>query len=107
MKTCPKCNSQIDEDMVLCPTCGEHLRTFSDKNIFDKHHVLLTRFLIALSIILPPVGAIVGTIIKKRHNSLGKLCFRYSLIGFAIYCMMTLLALICYLAMTFTGISYL
>jgi len=27
--------------------------------------------------------------------------------GLAIYCMMTLLALICYLAMTFLGISYL
>ena len=107
MKTCPKCNSQLDEDMVLCPTCGEHLRTFSDKSIFSKRNVVLVRFLIALSIILPPVGAIVGTIIKKRHNPLSKLCFRYSLLGLAIYCMLTLLALICYLAMTFMGISYL
>ena len=46
MKTCPKCNSQIDEDMVLCPTCGEHLRVFSDNNRYDKHSALLVRFLI-------------------------------------------------------------
>ncbi len=107
MKTCPKCNSQIDEDMVLCPTCGEHLRVFSDNNRYDKHSALLVRFLIAISVILPPIGALVGSIIKKRHPILGKLCFRYSLCGLAIYVMLVLLALICYLAMTFLGISYL
>ena len=106
MKTCPKCNFQLDDDMVLCPTCGEHLRTFSDKNIYDKRHVILLRFLAAISVLLPPVGWIVGLSVKKRHNPLGKLCFRFALIGFAIYCMMTLLTLICYLAMTFMGISY-
>ena len=58
MKNCPKCNSQIDEDMVLCPTCGEHLRTFSDKNKNVKYSVWLIRLLIALSIVLPPVGLI-------------------------------------------------
>ncbi|GEM_PF-5123664 len=107
MKNCPKCNSQIDEDMVLCPTCGERLRTFCDKNKFDKHNILLTRFLMVISVLLPPVGAIVGTTLKKRHTVLSKLCFRYAIMGLAIYCMMTLLALICYLAMTFLGISYL
>lgn len=60
-----------------------------------------------ISVMLPPVGAIVGSVLKKRHTVLGKLCFRYALMGLAIYCMMTLLALICYLAMTFLGISYL
>ncbi|MDE5911668.1 MAG: hypothetical protein K2H24_04985 [Clostridia bacterium] len=107
MKTCPKCNSQIDEDMALCPTCGERLRTFCDKNKYDKHNVLLVRFLMIISVLFPPIGAIVGTVIKKRHTVLGKLCFRYALMGLAIYCMLTLLALICYLAMTFLGISYL
>lgn len=107
MKNCPKCNSQIDEDMALCPTCGERLRTFCDKNKYDKHNIMLARFLMIISVIFPPVGAIVGTVIKKRHTILGKLCLRYALMGFAIYCMLTLLALICYLAMTFLGISYL
>ena len=107
MKTCPKCNSQIDEDMVLCPTCGEHLRTFRDKNKYDKYSIFLVRFLMAVSILLPPVGAIVGTVLKKRHSVLGKLCFRYSFFGLIIYSMMTLLALISYLAMAFTGVSYL
>ena len=107
MKTCPKCNSQIDEDMVLCPTCGEHLRTFSDKNKYDKYSIILVRFLIAIAILIPPVGTIVATVLKKRHSVLSKLCIRYSFLGFIIYCMMTLLALIAYLAMAFTGVSYL
>ena len=107
MKNCPKCNSQIDEDMALCPTCGEPLRTFSEKNKYDKHSLILVRFLIIVSILFPPVGGIVGTVLKKKRAVLYKLCFRYALMGFAIYLMLTLLALICYLAMTFLGVSYL
>lgn len=107
MKNCPKCNSQIDEDMVICPTCGERLRTFSEKRRYDKHSAMLLRFLIIISVILPPVGAIVGFSVKKRHPLLGKLCFKYSFIGLIIYIMLLLLALICWLAMTFLGVSYL
>lgn len=93
--------------MVLCPTCGERLRTFSEKRRYDKHSAMLLRFLVILSAILPPIGAIVGVSIKKRHPILGKICFKYAVTGIVIYIMLLLLALICWLAMTFLGVSYL
>ena len=107
MKICPRCGNEVDEEMIICPHCGEILQKPSNKKSSDSLNIHLVRGLALFSVLLPIIGLIVGILAKEKFPMISKILTKFSLYGIIIAFMLLMLALICYLAMTFTGVSYL
>ena len=105
-KKCPKCGNAIDEEMVMCPSCGERLQdSKSQKTEFVSIH--LVRWLLLLSIIIPLIGFILSLSLKSKYPLISKMLIKFSTFGVALLAMLFLLGVICYIAMTLSGVSFL
>ena len=106
MKKCPKCGNAIDEEMVMIPSCGEILQdSKSQKTEFVSIH--LVRWLLLLSIIIPLIGFILSLSLKSKYPLISKMLIKFSTFGVALLAMLFLLGVICYIAMTLSGVSFL
>lgn len=106
MKKCLKCGNPVEDGMIICPSCGEQLRDPKEQNKFEFVSIHLIRWLMVLSLTLPFIGIIVAFSIRKKYPLISKAVRKFSLFGVLVYLLILLLAMICYIAMTFTGVSF-
>ena len=86
---CPKCNTQLDDNAVICPVCGDHFAVEMQRNKFwqtrEKTYTILSdvihsRLFLIFSIFL---SVLCGTFLLSaiQFDLISALCFAFSLIG--------------------------
>ena len=70
-------------------------------------NIHLVRWLLLLALIIPLVGFILTLSLKKKYPIVSKMILRFSLFGVALLAMLFLLGMICYIAMTLSGVAFL
>ena len=105
MRKCQKCGSEIDEDMIVCPNCGEELQTFRAQSKYEFVNIHFLRWLECLALIFPLIGFIIGYCLKKKCAPIFKNVIKYSIVGVALWAMLFFLAFICFIALLLSGIS--
>ena len=107
MKKCPKCGKAVDEEMIICLSCGERLQDPKTQSKTEFVSVHLVRWLLLLAIVIPIVGFILTLSLKNKYPILSKMIFKFSMFGIALLAMLFLLGIICYIAMTLSGVAFL
>ena len=107
MKKCPKCGKAVDDEMVICPYCAERLQDPKMQNKTEFVSIHFVRWLLLLSLVLPLVGFIMAASLKKKYPLISKIIVKFATFGIAILGMLFILGIICYIALTLSGVTFL
>ena len=107
MKNCPKCGRVVDDEMVICPFCAELLYDPKTQNKTEFVNIHLVRWLLLLSLVIPLLGFIMAVSLKKKYPLISKIIVKFATFGIAILGMLFILGIICYIALTQSGVTFL
>lgn len=91
---CPKCNSELDDAAVVCPSCGEQIHTDapheevkspSKISLFLKKLGISDWAAFVLGLMVPLAGVALFIIYHKKKADLAKSCLIGAIIGSLLY----------------------
>ncbi len=76
MKTCPKCNAQIDDSVAFCPVCGAAMNSENAKQAqnydhtaeFDAQDISENKVLAMVPYLLGPLGLIIALLAMSQSK---------------------------------------
>ena len=91
---CPKCNSELDDAAVVCPSCGEQIHTDAPNeevkspskiSLFLKKLGISDWAAFVLGLMVPLAGIALFIIYHKKKADLAKSCLIGAIIGSLLY----------------------
>ena len=107
MKKCPKFWKPVDEEMIICPACGERLQDPKTQTKTEFVNIHFVRWLLLLALVFPIVGFILAVSLRKKYPLISKMLIKFSTFGIALIAMLFILGILCYIAMVLSGVAFL